>query len=580
MFLHLDGSLRLIVFLPLLLLASCNGGAKDVSENIYSETHEATDQPTANDETLVVDANKVLRILCKPGLNYAVTIAFSEEQRMYERRLCGSSGLLGEVAIKWMLIEFDDMQGSQSWRCLLEIPQLLELASREIAIDPTNYCVEVHIAADVDKTLEFIQLESFTGYGGFVDQISLEQSITAIEDSRLPVVTAGSGTFYFERSWSVKRDINILGAGKELTFFHFLDPETDSLVISPIDYPQYELSTRQERGDVEVLLNSPLDLSGALASCPVLGGVIQDPNQPWPYDARDGLNSGELISLKVKAGRLVETSEPLRSSYEDGSQVLIFCPLRVTLMDFTISAEQDLNEKKVVHIKGAAGGSVENIAVSGGTKAAIWIGSSKNLLIQGNEIQTSANSGCRTCYGVQTYGAQDLVISKNAISGARRGVDISGTFPSRRILVSYNVISAPSENYKTLRASGMGTHGTAVNTLFYRNEVYGGSVSALVRGDDIDLIENLLLGAEISGVYIQDGRKHSIVGNRVGGNRLSGERISRGVEYAASGGPDARLEVRSNKIEAETCILLKFLPGNFVEFGNRFECATVIEGEG
>lgn len=576
----LTGRVWLTVLLSVLFLASCGGGAGSVLGNIYSETQESTAHSTVSGEPVVIDVDKVSRILCRPGLSFALTIFLSKELQIYERRLCGSSDLRGELAVERMLFNFDDIVGSQRWRCLLDTPQILELVNREIATDLTNYCVEVDFAADVYQAFEYIQLESFTGAGGFVDQLSLEQSIAEVGDDRLPVVTAGSGSFYFERIWNVKRDINILGAGKELTFFHFLDPESDSLVISALEYPPYELGSRHERGDMQLLLNSPLDFSAGLASCSLLGGVIEDLEQPWPFDSRDGLNSGELISIKKKDGRLIEISEPLRSSYGVGTKVSIFCPLRVTLAGFAISAEQDLNEKKVVNIKGVAGGSVEKISISGGTKAAIWIGSSKNFLIQGNDIQTSANLGCRTCYGVQTYGAQDLVIRKNAISGARRGIDISGTFPSRRILVSHNVIFAPSENYKVLRSSGVGTHGTAVSSLFYRNEVYGGAVSALVRGDDIDLVENRLLGAEISGIYIQDGKSHAILGNIIGGKRLSGEKISRGVEYAASGGPDASFEVRSNKIEAKTCIFFKSLPENLMESGNSFECTTVFDRDG
>src|SRR5699024_2658322 len=88
-----------------------------------------------------------------------------------------------------------------------------------------------------------------------------------------------------------------------------------------------------------------------------------------------------------------------------------------------------------------------------------------------------------TGYGIQDNGSVSTIIHNGDFYRNRRGVDFSGTIPSRLGKVIACKVSTTPEMYPT--SSGFGTHGTAEHIEFIDNDVSNVFNGFFLRGGDI-----------------------------------------------------------------------------------------------
>ena len=356
---------------------------------------------------------------------------------------------------------------------------------------------------------------------------SLESSIKLVQRGVDVVITVGEGEFLLSGPLTIERPINIRGLGASLS--QIIAPESVRSSFVNINNPEISelipLSSL-EGGSLSIEVQ-PLSYLGE--DCNQL--MIRDKSKLWPHDIRDNVFYGEIVEVDTVDGSTLKISEPLRSSYSpDHAQLFLMCDFDVAISDLGVSFKKQALGSKAIAVKGASSVTIQNVRISKSGRVGIFVENSVDVEIRDNALWDGFPVGCRTCYGIQTYGTQDVLIDGNEVNNYRRGIDVSGEFPSRRVRVVSNVIRASSD--VVIGASGLGTHGSAVGVLFFANRVYGGVISAFIRGTNIDVQQNHFIDSEWIGVLLGSGGSHLVKENKIGGIRRSGRATDRGIEFS------------------------------------------------
>ncbi|MEE9383492.1 MAG: right-handed parallel beta-helix repeat-containing protein [Nannocystaceae bacterium] len=296
--------------------------------------------------------------------------------------------------------------------------------------------------------------------------------------------------------------------------------------------------------------------------------LIRDESQVWPHDPRDYVFKGELNCGELILGDRVRLREPARDDYTSGNTVEIWRPSEVFIRGVGLEFEKAVLHTKAVAITGASPVRISDVAIARTGRVGIWVEHSSNVQVEDSQFSDGFPMDCDTCYGIQTYGCQDVTVRDNHIFGYRRGVDISGTLPSRRVVVSGNAVVAESDTSRA--ASGLGTHGSAEGVIFSNNEIHGGIVGLMLRGDHILVENNAFIDPEWSGVYLSSGGTHYVINNELGGWRTSGVLTNRGVEFNVPVHHEL-LQVEDNRVTAKVGVRLSQTPSRVTIRGNQFD---------
>lgn len=237
--------------------------------------------------------------------------------------------------------------------------------------------------------------------------------------------------------------------------------------------------------------------------------------------------------------------------------MLLICDAKVLIQDLELTFKKEILGSKAIAIEHAFPVVVRNVKISNSGRVGIWVSESKGVKITNNTLMDGFPLDCKTCYGIPSYGSQDVLIAFNNISGFRRGIDISGYIPSRRVVVTKNLIKA--ENSPKRGASALGTHGSAEEVIFSFNESNGGMISLLSRGNEIVIDNNTLLNSEYSSIYLATGAINYIWSNTIGGYRENGRLTNRGIEFNV---PELHLltKIEDNKITADVGVRITQFP--------------------
>lgn len=393
-----------------------------------------------------------------------------------------------------------------------------------------------------------------------LDNVSVDVDRLVLYIENLPKelavrVTLGVGEYVFNKPLSLSRSVSLEGSSIDKTVVRFLGAGDALIVEAPIT------------SELEFNIVSSLEASSLLDAVEGSGCndvVISDIDSLWPFDERPYVFEGELNRI-IPTDSGYEFRESLKGEYIGAVNVKVFCPLRVELSNFTLELAEGGIDQKAIAISRADSVVIEGVRISGAGKAGIWVAESSAVQIRNNILNGAFPEGCKTCYGIQTYGDVDVDISRNHIEGFRRGIDISGTIPSRRVLVFENTVIADSD--VSLGTSALGTHGSADGVVFSSNYTFGGMLSMLLRGTDISVTNNNLNDAEYAAVYIADGARQFIYGNVLGGVRVNNTLTNRSVDFTVSDG-HRYLNVSNNYLESKVPIRFGQTPGEFISTEN------------
>jgi len=414
-------------------------------------------------------------------------------------------------------------------------------------------CFSVEREEASDNSFD-VDVDDFT-FDYSVDVSSLESFIDEIPHELHPILLFAEGEYLFDRPLVVTRSTSLRGVGSSKTTLRTFSIDSP-LVFHPKEAQEFDLF-------IDTPLNSE-DIGGLIGESNCSSILITDKDSLWPYDERDYVFFGELNKLKLSHDQ-PRLMEGLRDDYLGDVSVKVFCPISVEISGIHVQVENTSVEQKAISITGAKGLKITGVEISGAGKAGLWIAESSGVLVTENVLEGVFPQGCKTCYGIQTYGSKDVEVSRNLISGFRRGVDVSGIVPSRRVLVEGNVVFADSDVSRG--ASGLGTHGSAEDVVFLDNYSSGGIISMLLRGTQISVVNNVLENSEYSALYIADGASQYVYGNTLGGQRLNGTPTNRAIDFSVSSGHQ-QLSVIANQFFSKEGVSLNHPPNNYVELDN------------
>ena len=361
-----------------------------------------------------------------------------------------------------------------------------------------------------------------------IDLQSLEEAIASVDSDIELILRIPEGQFVFRRTLHILRSIKIIGQGSTNSFL-LAAGEFEGNFIEISKEPQYIYLPIRDvySGDTVIDLESGVSEMGSELCDHV---VIKDDSQIWPFDPRDYVFYGEVSRANKVENMALYLNEPVRDNYNsERTMIAIYCQLDVEVNDVAIQFEQQNLGTKAISIRGATRVRISEVLIKNSGRVGIFIADSRNSIISDSFLSDGFPYDCDTCYGIQTYGVQDVIVENNFISDFRRGIDISGTHPSRRVLVKGNTVFADSNTARA--ASGMGTHGSADDVLFAGNLTDGGIISILLRGTNILVERNTFSNPEWAGVYLGSGTLHYIRNNIMGGRRTNGRSTKRGVEF-------------------------------------------------
>ena len=413
-----------------------------------------------------------------------------------------------------------------------------------------------------------INIVDFQNSDGTIRSADLNLKIAEVGGDRVTHITVPPGTYLLEEAIRSEGSIILVGAGPGLSTIIGAHPGMSSILeVYPSYKARLELSVTANHGSRLLYLNgTPED--HWRESCSRI--VIRDKSQIWPWDERNYVFFGEVADVTHTYQGLVILSDPTTDAYYRGAEVSLVCPSEVSVRDISLEFANPALGTKALSISGADPVTVSNVDIKNTGRVGVWIEESANILVSETTMSNGFPAECDTCYGIQTYGAIDALLRDNLITGFRRGIDISGTIASRRVVVKSNVVVAESDTSRG--ASGIGTHGSAEGVIFTDNDVSGGIVSLLIRGNKIMASKNRLVDSEYSSVYLASGGTHYINKNELGGVRSDGRDTNRGVDFHVPS-MHSFTRISGNSMSARVGVRIAQTPGVIEIFDNEMQSA-------
>ncbi len=483
------------------------------------------------------NSNNFQEYLCNVESAFSITLGNSRSNapvELKQRRLCGVPRPYLEPSEYTLAGNVGAVVYSQSGEVLRTCTYKIFEDNEGLPIDYSVSdisCNELFSTAQkTDSSSEYIAelyLSDFVDANNIVLTAVLKDMLQSLPFEYAIKLYLSEDTYLLREPIVINRNIEIIGVSPESSTLLSINEEMTSIIeIGPYEEKSVKLKYDETRGSNTIYTDIPF-YQEKWKNCNNL--VIKDVSQLWPFDERHNVFYGEVSSLVFQIQNVLILSEPLRSSYNAGSEVRLVCPVSVSIENIGLTFSKQVLNTKAMVIVGGNPVTIKNVNTAMSGRVGIWISESHDVKVSGVSLKDGYPEDCNTCYGIQTYGSQDVLIENNTISGFRRGIDISGNFPSRRVVVKTNTVLSESEPSRG--ASALGTHGSAEEVIFQSNVTIGGIVSLLSRGNDIVILNNQLLNPEYSSVYLDSGAVNYVWDNELGGYRLSGNLTGRGIEF-------------------------------------------------
>lgn len=345
------------------------------------------------------------------------------------------------------------------------------------------------------------------------DPTGATDSTAAIQAAIDYSITTGRTVFFPPGNYKVTSTITGSGSifikGSDAT----IEPDDDFITFDFDAAASAEATTtvsaEMELGDTTVTLTSVTNVDeGDL--------LVFTSDVLWYWDNRSTLYKGELHIVKSIAGSVVTLTSPVADSYDiDDSEtvtVTVYPKKTACIEDIKISCNANI-DSTIMRISYMQNSILSGLELINSDTAGLSVSYCYNTLVDGVLINLDADISDNLGYGCSVNRSTYTKVVNSTFLNCRRGVDFTGTIPSRFGEVSNCIVS--HEDQSTENTSGFGTHGTAEHILFSNNIIHGTRIGIYSRGGNISVIGNTFSGEGKYCVYAPYGDNLYIANNFV-----------------------------------------------------------------
>ncbi|MGJ7910843.1 hypothetical protein [Neobacillus sp. LXY-1] len=246
----------------------------------------------------------------------------------------------------------------------------------------------------------------------------------------------------------------------------------------------------------------------------------------WYWDDRGYLKKGELHQVTRVFGRRVYLDSPIVENYKVGYgenvSATIYPNVSLKMENITFAHPKPY-QTIMMRINYTTDATFTNVSVENSKDIGILLNTTFKTKVIHSHVELGTTKDIKKGYGIQDYGGTGTLIENSTFEKVRRGVDFSGSTPSRFGVVR----NCRSYGYKkgTLASgnSGFGTHSTAEYITFENNYVENFNYGFLIRGKDITVTRNILKGDSYGFIAVSYGNRAKVMDNTyqsLGGSAL------------------------------------------------------------
>ena len=210
----------------------------------------------------------------------------------------------------------------------------------------------------------------------------------------------------------------------------------------------------------------------------------------WEYNPSGGnLKRGEMHRIQAITGSIFTLDSPLYGNYDTGSEtvtITAYTPNTVYLENFTVDYAVD-DICTGIGIYNANDSVVKNVCVNNAATTGIYISHSYNTALENCNVHGANRASYG--YGIQIDESYNVWVHNSHFTKSRRGIDISGTFPSRKcggVACSYDGTGTDTAAAAlTGDNSGFGAHETAEFCTFEGCTISNVKDGFLLRGANL-----------------------------------------------------------------------------------------------
>jgi hypothetical protein len=236
----------------------------------------------------------------------------------------------------------------------------------------------------------------------------------------------------------------------------------------------------------------------------------------WYWDDRGYLTKGELHRVTRVEGNKVYLDAPTVEDYSVGKgeivSATVYPELSLQLENITFSHPKP-STTVMVKVNYTINSKITSVSVKNSKQIGIFLNSTFKTEVHDADIDLGTTKDINTGYGIQDYGGSGTIIAESTFKRVRRGVDFSGSIPSR-----YGIVKdSKAFGYKTGTLasgnSGFGTHSTAEYITFQNNYIENFNYGFLVRGRNMTIQDNTLKGYSSYFITILYGDQVKVLNN-------------------------------------------------------------------
>ena len=433
--------------------------------------------------------------------------------------------------LEWQknLDEFDDevLKLLKQWLLDGTLDHIINETLLNMKADKTYVDDELAKKANKNNLIFNVKEHGALGNGVNDDTEHFKTVISLVENIGFGTIFIPKGEYILTEKLEINNsNVNIIGENPEETILHVNDLDDYVLDIrGSLGFNSYiNASVNPQENSFTVN-----DLSGFNVGDKIM---LTDDLGTWELDRDRNYRSGQLSKIISVSNNQLILDNAAHSYYNMRTSIQQINTINVTLKGFQIKRDSviggGITARYTEHLN------ISNIIIDGVLSEGISTHTTFSGVIENNTVLNHGH-GTNLGYGVTVYNSINIKVKENIFFNGRRGVDISGSIPSRFITVSENTASNQSE-------SGFGSHASCQYCHFLYNRVTGWTSTSgldprgkdnIIKGNYIESISNGIVQTHIAGsVKITDniingknGEYWTFVGIRIFNNQENVDEI-------------------------------------------------------
>lgn len=236
----------------------------------------------------------------------------------------------------------------------------------------------------------------------------------------------------------------------------------------------------------------------------------------WYWDDRGYLKKGELHKVTKVVGNKVFLDEELVESYPVGTEesvsAIVYPNVSLQIENISFAHPKPTNTI-MVDVNYTINSKFNRVTVKNSKRTGILLNTTYQTEVHDCTIDLGTTRDINTGYGIQDYGGSGTLITDSSFKRVRRGVDFSGSTPSRFGMVKNSKSFGYKKGKLASGNSGFGTHSTAQYITFENNYVENFDYAFLTRGSHITVKNNNAKGYSRSFIAITFGNNVKVLNN-------------------------------------------------------------------